>query len=753
MKLKYLIIYILLFGAAIPALANSEAASKAKPKNEAEQVFMQADNLSYDNKNAIVIANGNVEVVRGERIVIADHIYYYQTQDVVKAKGNVSLLQADGSVLFADDLLLEKEFKAGVVQNFRARFADNSAFAAAEARRIDEDHISLKNAVYSPCKICANDPDDEPLWQLKSDKVMVDNKKQKVSYEDVTLEVEGVPVFYSPYFSHPTPDADRKSGFLKPQHGSNSNLGFSAQYPYYWNISPDKEATITPWFTSKEGWAGLGQYRQLLDDGFVNFSGSITNPAKRNELTGDVIGGNELRGHFFTRGQGSVTEDWKWGFDVNRTTDDTYLRRYRFGFFETLPSRVFLENVDERDYMVAESMTFQRLDGRIAPEQEPFILPNLAAHFESEPIWAGEKFGGSSGGARASFDASSFNLARTTGADVQRLSSAANINMPYVTDNGHVFSAEAGLRTDLYNINNIAQANPSSIRGKSNDGVTARIVPHAALKWRYPLMRQVSDARLTIEPIAKIVSSTNGHNQNSQGTISQGNIALNNEDSLTPEFNSLNLFRSNRYAGLDLIEEGTRTMAGLQTSLALSGGEVITAMAGQELRLDGNNPFPVNNVSSLNGGLKNGGLKKGGRDVSDIVGQLGYSASNANIEALYRLDDQNYLLRRSEVRGQYRYGIASVGLDHVRINDDAVLDNRNDLTAYGGVNIYDGVNLNAFARRDILRDAMVMAGGGFTIDYDCVVLYTNFAKAFTSDRDFKQDTSITVSLGLKNLGN
>ena len=743
----------MLFGAAIPALANSEAASKAKPKNEAEQVFMQADNLSYDNKNAIVIANGNVEVVRGERIVIADHIYYYQTQDVVKAKGNVSLLQADGSVLFADDLLLEKEFKAGVVQNFRARFADNSAFAAAEARRIDEDHISLKNAVYSPCKICANDPDDEPLWQLKSDKVMVDNKKQKVSYEDVTLEVEGVPVFYSPYFSHPTPDADRKSGFLKPQHGSNSNLGFSAQYPYYWNISPDKEATITPWFTSKEGWAGLGQYRQLLDDGFVNFSGSITNPAKRNELTGDVIGGNELRGHFFTRGQGSVTEDWKWGFDVNRTTDDTYLRRYRFGFFETLPSRVFLENVDERDYMVAESMTFQRLDGRIAPEQEPFILPNLAAHFESEPIWAGEKFGGSSGGARASFDASSFNLARTTGADVQRLSSAANINMPYVTDNGHVFSAEAGLRTDLYNINNIAQANPSSIRGKSNDGVTARIVPHAALKWRYPLMRQVSDARLTIEPIAKIVSSTNGHNQNSQGTISQGNIALNNEDSLTPEFNSLNLFRSNRYAGLDLIEEGTRTMAGLQTSLALSGGEVITAMAGQELRLDGNNPFPVNNVSSLNGGLKNGGLKKGGRDVSDIVGQLGYSASNANIEALYRLDDQNYLLRRSEVRGQYRYGIASVGLDHVRINDDAVLDNRNDLTAYGGVNIYDGVNLNAFARRDILRDAMVMAGGGFTIDYDCVVLYTNFAKAFTSDRDFKQDTSITVSLGLKNLGN
>jgi LPS-assembly protein len=178
-------------------------------------------------------------------------------------------------------------------------------------------------------------------------------------------------------------------------------------------------------------------------------------------------------------------------------------------------------------------------------------------------------------------------------------------------------------------------------------------------------------------------------------------------------------------------------MAGLQGNLALSGGEVINAMAGQELRLDGNNPFPVNNG--------------GDRDISDIVGQLGYSSGVANIEALYRLDDQNYLLRRSEIRGQYNFGLASIGLDHVRINDDAVLDDRNDLTAYGGVKIYEGVNVNAFARRDILRNAMVMAGGGFSIDYDCVVLYTSLNRTFTQDRDFQPDTSITFSLGLKNL--
>jgi LPS-assembly protein len=681
-------------------------------EDKAEQVFMQSDNMAYDNKNAIVIARGRVEIVRGDRILLADKVYYYQNQDVVKADGNIRLLQPDGSILFADNLVLQDEFKRGVVEQFKARFADNSAFAAAEARRINENKLELSNAVYSPCKICKNDPDFEPLWQLKSDKVTVDNKKERVDYEDVTLEVKGLPVFYSPYFSHPTPDAKRKSGLLRPQHSNSTNLGFNAQYPYYINISPDKDATITPWFTSEEGLVGLGEYRQLLDDGYINFSGSITNPPKRNEFTGDLIGGNEIRGHFFTRGEGVINEDWRWGFDVNRTTDDTYLRRYRFGFFETLPSRLYVENVDERDYMVLESLTFQRLDGQILQENEPYILPNAQMQLNTEPMWHNS---------RASLDASSFTLMRRRGTDVRRISAAANVTLPHVTDGGHVFTAETGVRTDLYDTSNIKRGN------QSVDETTVRAIPHAALKWRYPLMTQVADNNLTIEPIAKIISSSNNHNKND----------ISNEDSLTPEFNALNLFRSNRYAGLDLIEEGTRTMAGVQGSLSLNNGDAINAMIGQELRINGENPFPVSGRNN--------------DDSSDIVGQVGYSGSNLSMEALYRLDDEDYLLRRSEFRGQYSLGASSIGVDHVFIDDDAILANRNDLTLYAGTRIYQDLGVSVFARRDLLRDAMVMAGGSFSWDYDCIVIQTDFARAFTSDRDFQQDTSVTFRIGLKNL--
>jgi LPS-assembly protein len=677
---------------------------------------MQADRLAYDNKNAIVIASGHVEVVRGERILLADTIYYYQNQDVVKAKGNISLLQPDGNVLFADNLVLEEQFKRGIVRHFKARFADNSAFAAAEARRLDEQHIQLKKAVYSPCKICAEDADAEPLWQIKADDVMVDNEKQQIEYENATLEVKGVPVFYTPYFVHPTPDADRKSGLLRPQHGRTSNLGFSAQYPYYWNIAPDKDATITPWYTSEEGWVGLAEYRQLLDDGFINFSGSATFPDKRNETTGERIDGRELRGHFFTQGQGSITEDWRWGFDINRTSDDTYLRRYRFGFFETLPSRIYAENVDKRDYLLAETLTFQRLDGSIPSAEEPFILPNLFAHVESNPLWQGS---------RASLDASSFTLTRRDGADMRRLSAQTLYSVPYITNSGHVFKADMGLRTDMYHQSNVVQQN-----GAEFEGTTARVVPHAALHWRYPLMTQLGNTRLTVEPLAKIVTSTRGHNDDE----------INNEDSLTPEFNSLNLFRSNRYAGLDRIEEGTRAMAGLQGQMALSEGEVISAMAGQEVRLDdNNNPFPVTNDPS--------------RDASDIVGQVAYDGARLNLDSRYRLDTQDYALRRWEARGNYRFSWASFGVDHVRIDDDAILDDRNDLTAYSSVQPWEDINISVYGRRDFLRDAMVMAGTGIAFSYDCITLYTNFNREFTRDRDFKPDTSITFNIGLKNISN
>lgn len=695
--------FILVLALSLPAFAQ-----QVQPA-----VYMEADKIAYDNSNAIVVAKGNVEVMRGERILLADTIYYYQSQDVVRAAGNVSLMQPDGNVLFAENVELEDAFKRGVIKQFRARMADNSAFAAAEARRISDTEIQLSKAVYSPCKICS--ADDTPLWQIKSDKVTIDDKEQTVIYRDATFEVEGVPIAYTPYFRHPTPDADRKSGLLMPEYGQSTNLGASIQVPYYWNIAPDKDATITPWWTSKEGLVVLGEYRQITDTGYFNFEGSGTVTDKRDDSTGDIVAGSEFRGHIFAQGKDRLSEHWDWGFDINRASDDTYLRRYRFGFFDTLISRAYTERIEGRNYAVVEGLAFQGLEEQDDSDREPIVLPQAALHLESEPIAA-------AGGGRASLDMNAMSLTRDLGANTRRLITQAAYNIPHVTEGGHVFEGEVGARVDVYNQSDL-QVNAT----EEFSGTESRVVPHASLSWRYPLLTQVGSASLVVEPMAQVIASTRGHNSNN----------ISNEDSQTPEFSDLNLYDLNRYAGLDRIEEGSRAVVGVNAHMNLNDGREISGMIGQNFQIDGNNPFPLSNEPA--------------RDFSDVVGRIGYQDRIYNLDYRYRYDTDDAELRRSEVRALANYKRGSLSIDHLRIQDDVVLSDRNEITGAASARLTDDFSLSAFGRRDLLSNDMIIAGAGAIINYDCVTFYPQVTREFTRDRDFEPDTSITLRVGLKGL--
>ncbi|NET71455.1 MAG: LPS-assembly protein LptD [Sphaerospermopsis sp. SIO1G2] len=681
--------------------------------SEGESVFMEADALGYDQLGGIVVARGNVEVVRGEHVLFADNIYYYQKEDIVKAKGNISLLQADGNVLFADNLILDKEFSRGIIREFRARLSDNSAFAAAEARQIDQARTELTRAVYSPCEICEDTPEKPPLWQIKSDIVRIDTEAQCISYRDAILEVWGVPIAYTPYFVHPTPDADRASGILRPEYAQSGNLGVSIRVPYYINIAPDKDATITPWLTSKEGPVLIGEYRQRTNNGYFQFNGSATFPAQRDNTTGEQIAGNEFRGHIFARGGSQLSDHWRWGFDVNRASDDTYLRRYRFGNFDTLTSRAFVERLEDRDYTVIEGLTFQGLEENDDPGQEPVITPSITVHVESDPLVMNS---------RASAEVNLLALTRDEGTETRRFSAQTQYRVPHVTDGGHILEAEAGLRSDIYHQSNLTLAN-----GEEFNGSTARLVPHAALSWRYPLISQVGSTSITVEPQAKIVASTRGHNAD---TIA-------NEDSVTPEFNYLNLMRSNRFAGYDRMDEGTRAMVGLHTQAALSSSDVVSATIGHEMQLDGNSLFPASNDPS--------------RKASDIVGQVGYDGRHLTVDAMYRIGTDDFQLRRAELRSLYQYDLGSLSASYVRIHDDAVLEDRNDLMASASLQATDALRFHAFGNRNLLTQEMVIAGVGAVYDYDCLTIQADVIREFTRDRDIEPDTSFTVRLGLQNL--
>ena len=227
-------------------------------------VLFKADQLRHERKLDIVVARGNVEITQGDRILRANTVTYNQKTDILTATGNVILLEPNGDVIFAEFAELSGDIKDGIVQNIRILMSDDARVAAVGGRRIDGNVMEMRKVVYSPCRKCLG-LNGTPIWQLKARKVIHNQTDKIIEYQDAFMEFAGIPVFYTPYLSHPDPTIKRRSGFLTPRYGADTELGTMAEIPYYFNIAPDKDATLRPIVTSDEGVVIAGEYRQRFN--------------------------------------------------------------------------------------------------------------------------------------------------------------------------------------------------------------------------------------------------------------------------------------------------------------------------------------------------------------------------------------------------------------------------------------------------------------------------------------------------------
>lgn len=706
--LKWLAIWLL------AALALSHSAIAAQQQlNTSKPVYMDADKLGYDQKNAIVVALGNVRVLQGESTLYADRITYYQNQNTVRAKGHIRVEdRSSGETYYADEVQLKDDLMQGVIANFRVRLSDNSQFAAREATRINAQEIQLRKAVYSPCDVCEG---KNPFWQMKADNVTINDTEQEVVYDDVTLEMMGLPVFYTPYFSHPTPNADAKSGLLIPTYEQNNNLGFTVQAPYYFAMTPDREATVTPFFTSKEGLVMIGQYRQLFDDGQLQLDGSITYPHERDDF-GTKLSNREYRGHIYAEGQMALSEHWGAGFDLKRASDDTYLRRYGFGSPRTLTSRLFTEGRYGRSYALVEGLSFQGLAADDDPATEPFVAPLAEGYYESEAgLWG-------MAGLRQYASANTQIIYRQEETQSRRLSLTQGLKLPIATSGGHLLDVTLQNRIDVYSVENLTDT-----QGQNIDSEQTRYIPTAAVKWRYPLIRKGSNNSLTIEPTLLAIARPSGGNRDK----------IPNEDNVIVEFSEANLFEINPFPGYDTIDEGSRVAYGLSGHWWLGDERNLFFNVGQSVSFDSETPFPYNDDP--------------GEHLSDYVGRVSFNYDPFEVHYRFRLDQENLGFNNQSIGLRFAYNPVRFDLDYITFKDDAFLDTREEVVASAAVDVSEEWTINGYMRRDLLLNQMLYAGGGVTYHNECFTLDTAFSRAFVEDRDLKQDTVFSFRVSFKNL--
>lgn len=681
---------------------------------ETTPVLLVADEVVYDESLGIVTARGNVELSQGPRLLMADTVSYNRKSDTVIASGNVSLLEPSGEVLFSDYAELNDELKTGTIRNFRALLTDGSRLAAAQATRTTDQRKTMDRAVFSPCNLCEDDPTEPPLWQIKAVRVIHDEAAKDIIYNDATLEFFGVPVAYTPYLRHPDPTVDRRSGLLAPTMGVSEELGVIYGQPYYYVIDPSSDLVLEPRGHSSAGGILLSEYRRRLSSGELNLKNSLAYVEQASDS--DEYG---AEGHADWEGKFSLNQTWRAGFDYEQASQRTYLRRYNISGSDVLTSRLYTEGFRGRNYASVAAYKFQDLRASSDPDDTPVILPLAEYHHMGQP----GRFGG-----RASVDASALALTRDVGNDSRRLSAVTGWELPYISNAGEIYTLNARLQTDGY------YATDASDPTAGKTETTGRAFPQLGLKWQYPLARRGANTTQVVEPIAGIVLGPRGGNPNE----------IPNEDSRSFEFDTTNLFRLNRYEGVDRVTSGSHINYGLRTGVYGDGGGSTELLIGQSFRFYGDSAFDTGS-----------GLDE---DLSDVVGALAIRPKGPfTFTYRFRMGTEDAALNRSEIGASYATSRFYLGVDYVALDDSATSDlsgDREQIDLLGNVRLTDHWSFSASATQDLSQGQNDLLRGrvGFTYTDECLLFGIDFERSNIQDEDIDPDDRVMFRLILTHIG-
>ncbi|MDH3638294.1 MAG: LPS assembly protein LptD, partial [Gammaproteobacteria bacterium] len=228
------------------------------------------------------------------------------------------------------------------------------------------DVTRLENVTYTTC---AKDQDDVILTAKE---LTIDQGTGRGVAKNMTLRLEGVPVFYLPAISFPIND-ERKSGFLFPSFGAQEDSGFVLATPYYWNIAPNYDATITPRIFTNRGLQVAGDFRYLHEKsrGFLY-----------GEYMPDDSEFDDDRGRFWARHNQEFTPRWNGKIDYQTVSDDDYFDDFSNDI--QVSATTFLPQVAEVAYdgrvwdFQARAFAYETVDENISSFNEPFDrLPQL----------------------------------------------------------------------------------------------------------------------------------------------------------------------------------------------------------------------------------------------------------------------------------------------------------------------------------------------------------------------------------------
>lgn len=580
-----------------------------------------SDKLEYNAKTETIKTSGNTKITNalGEKVT-SDELEYNAKTETIKASGNAELTNAEGQRVKSDTLTMTKDRENLDAKNIELWLGDHIYLNAQEITRKKDETIA-KHAEFTACEGCDSYGN---AWEISARRVKHDAQEKMLYFQSATFWVynDTFPILWLPYYEMPDPSVKYKSGFLSPSFNSTNDMGTQINIPFYINFSERHDLTTTFSYLTKENPLFQAEHRLNLRHSEFRSRGSFT----RNKA-------GEDRWHFYNDDKIELGENARAFVYIARTSDVAYLQKYGFYNYQPyLDSGAKLELFGQNSYAVADTHIFQELRqaSRNQKNIPGDILPNIRGVYQTDPFFEETylSFYGDILGI-SGLDSSS-----------QRLVGEARIVSPWTLWGGNRLTLSAATRYDVYNFDKTAiYDNGQTVNSYS--GVKTRFLPSGYIEWGLPMYDVKKSWTYILEPRARLTLMKH--------TDKDAVFAVNN-DSAGRFLSDTTLFSDNRYAGLDLWENGSFIDYGARWA-AFNNKHNFEVFLGQTY------DFNTSDEDFNDNGFRNG--------FSDYVGRISYAHRYFQLSSRFRFDRETSALNHTENSVYLGKGGNYINLGHI----------------------------------------------------------------------------------------
>jgi LPS-assembly protein len=506
--------------------------------------------IHIDSDDAVVdagghaVLNGRVKVRQDARSVTSDSVTYDEKTGRVAVKGSVDFEDPKlrvRSVAGSYDIDGTATFDQA---NFQLMDRNGRGYAK-DVDLLTDGKVQLTQVRYTTCPVGNQD------WMLQASSIDLDTKLKDGVAHHVTMRFKDVPIFYTPYISFPLGD-ERKSGLLFPSFGHSGSNGYELEVPYYFNLAPNYDLTVTPGLLSARGVQVAEQFRYLTAMSHGQIDGTFLPSDSQTHSNRSYFRVTDITD--FKRGM-------RFDADIASVSDHNYFEDFAVGSDQT--SVTFLERradvlyYDDAWRVRGELQNFQTIDISVPEVQRPYSrVPRIQAN----ALWPvpGTQF-------ELALDSEAVNFLRDMGPTGVRFNAAPEIRWS-TRGQGYFFEPAVGYDFTQYDLKNAAIGAPST---------PTRALPYARL-----------DAGLAFE---RESGSRGQRTQTLEPRVVYSYVPYRNQDELPifdtglPDLNLTELFRTNRYVGQDRIGDANQVALSLTSRLFdhVSGSQYLSATIGQ----------------------------------------------------------------------------------------------------------------------------------------------------------------------------